>query len=466
MRAWELVGDWLLLCRFEPFIVFGVGVVNNVDAELVAGFPHCAWDAGMAVGPGVANVAGMIVGDEPSVHHPTKGVGATVGRDDGEAGQRVGNAVDGVVEVDGDWLDSGEDLLHHGNELSFPTGAPAVVAEKHAVVLEEVATHDFEFLCAQVDVLLAGHVDHGRAFAGREALEATNLHRFGAIADGVAGADSVFGEEVEVGAAVHVLFPIAAVVFQADEADFSSGCASREAGAIAFSLADFVEVLGDFEDLQFDVIDRWWVEEDTAVGVDDIFLIDDLLDFDDLLELGLFASAEWRFVEAAAREAGQDEGHDAEEASVGEESEDGLAKLVVLVAKIPGHELARVPSALFGICFAWFRRAFCFAVDPPDGPSQPEEEGSGGAELDQGGGEGVGEVEEGEMGQELPEGEVANAEDGAANDSSSMTLAADPVEAEREGGEESDCEGPHPQSEPGMGIDPKQTPEDRVDSGQ
>jgi hypothetical protein len=47
-----------------------------------------------------------------------------------------------------------------------------------------------------------------------------------------------------------------------------------------------------------------------------------------------------------------------------------------------------------------------------------------------------------------------------------MTLAADPVGAERKGGEKSDGKGPHPQSEPGMGIDPKQTPEDRVDSGQ
>jgi len=269
-----------------------VGVVDDIDAELVAGFPDFARDAGMTIGPSVANVAGMIVGDEPSVHDPTQGIGAAVGRDDGKAGQRVGNAVDGVVEIDRDRFDSGEDLLHHGNELSFPAGTAAVVAEEHAVVLQQVAAHDFDLLVAQGDVLLAGHVDHGRAFAGREAFETTDFHGFGAIADRVAGADAVFSEEVQVGTAVHVLLPIATIVFQADEADFSPGRARGEAGPVTFPLADLVEVFGDFEDLQFDVIDRWWVEEDAAVRVDEILLIDDLLDFNDLLELHFFASTD------------------------------------------------------------------------------------------------------------------------------------------------------------------------------
>ena len=150
--------------------------------------------------------------------------------------------------------------MHHGNELSFPTGAAAVVAEEHAVVLEQVAAHDFDFLLAEVDALLPGHVNHGRTFAGRKAFEAADLHRLGAVADGVAGADAVFGEEVQVGAAVHVLFPVAAVVLQADEAHLAAGGAGGEACAVAFALADLVEVLGDFEDLQFYVIDRRRVE--------------------------------------------------------------------------------------------------------------------------------------------------------------------------------------------------------------
>ena len=108
----------------------------------------------------------------------------------------------------------------------------------------------------------------------------------------MAGADAVLGEQVEVGAAVHVLVPVAAVVFQADKADLAAGGAGGESCAGALALADFIEVLGDLEDLELYVIDGWWVKEDAAVGVDDVFLVDDFLDFDDLLELFFLAATD------------------------------------------------------------------------------------------------------------------------------------------------------------------------------
>ena len=48
------------------------------------------------------------------------------------------------------------------------------------------------------------------------------------------------------------------------------------------------------------------------------------------------------------------------------------------------------------------------------------------------------------MGSELPKGEITNAEDSAANDKGAMTVATDPVVADRQGKEESDCQWPHP----------------------
>ena len=413
----------------------------------------------MAVCPSIANIAGMVVGDKSAVNDPTKSVGTTVGRDDGEARERIRDAVDGVIEIDGDGLDAREDLLHHGDKLAFPAGASTIVSEEHAVVLEEVAAHDFEFLLAQVDILLAGHIDHGGALTGWKALETTNLHGLGTIADGVAGADAVLGEKVEIGTAVHVLLPVATVVFQADEADLAPGCARREAGPIAFSLADFVEVFGDFKDLQFDVIDGRRIEEDAAIGINDVFLVDDLLNFDDLFKLGFLATAEWGLVEAASRESREDEGHQAKEEGVGEEREDGLAELVVLLAKIPGDELPWVPDELLVV---WCRDAFCFSVDPPDGPGKANKEGSGGAKLSDGVSEGVGVVKEGEMGEELPNREIANAEDGSTKNVGGLPVAADPVVADGEGGEESEGKSPGSQPKPGVGIDPKQAPDERI----
>jgi hypothetical protein len=80
-------------------IVLGVGVVDDVDAELVAGFPNFARDTRVAVGPGVADVTGMIIGDEPSVNYPAKCIGSTMGSDDGKTWKWVGDAVDGVIEL-------------------------------------------------------------------------------------------------------------------------------------------------------------------------------------------------------------------------------------------------------------------------------------------------------------------------------------------------------------------------------
>jgi len=96
--------------------------------------------------------------------------------------------------------------------------------------------------------------------------------------------------------------------------------------------------------------------------------------------------------------------------------------------------VARVPDALFAVSFVWVGEAFCFAVDPPHRPGEAKEEGSGGAGLGKGGGEGVGEGMEWEVGRELPEWKVGNAQEGASDDQGGMTVAADPVGANREGG--------------------------------
>ena len=49
-------------------------------------------------------------------------------------------------------------------------------------------------------------------------------------------------------------------------------------------------------------------------------------------------------------------------------------------------------------------------------PNQSEEEGSGGADLGESCGEGVGVIEEREMDDELPEGKIGDAENGASDD--------------------------------------------------
>ena len=60
-----------------------MGVVDDVDSELVGGLPDFAFDAGVAVGPGVADIAWMVVGDESSVNDPARALdrpcGATMG---------------------------------------------------------------------------------------------------------------------------------------------------------------------------------------------------------------------------------------------------------------------------------------------------------------------------------------------------------------------------------------------------
>src|SRR5262245_50360071 len=70
-----------ILLRTKPTTVFGVGVVDDVDAQLVAGLPNLRFDARMAVAPGVADVARVVVGDPAAVDLPAPGVAAAVRRD-------------------------------------------------------------------------------------------------------------------------------------------------------------------------------------------------------------------------------------------------------------------------------------------------------------------------------------------------------------------------------------------------
>ena len=81
--------------------------------------------------------------------------------------------------------------------------------------------------------------------------------------------------------------------------------------------------------------------------------------------------------------------------------------------------MAGVPDAF---CVAGGRGAFCFAIDPPDRPTESEEEGADGAESGDGVGEAVGEKEEGEVVEELPAGKVAGAEDGVAGEGGEFRL--------------------------------------------
>ena len=90
------------------------------------------------------------------------------------------------------------------------------------MVLEKIATHGLNLRVAKADSFLPGHVNDRRTFSFGKTLESTDFHWFGAVANWVAGADSVFGQQIKVGTAIHILFPVAAIIFQANEANFSS----------------------------------------------------------------------------------------------------------------------------------------------------------------------------------------------------------------------------------------------------
>ena len=117
----------------------------------------------MAVGPGVADVAGVVVCGEAAIDDPAERVGSTVAGDVWEFGERVGGAMDRVVEVEGDGLDARQDLVHHGDEFIAPAGAAAVVAEEHAVLFGEVVAQSLDIGRAHLNAALAGHVHQRRA---------------------------------------------------------------------------------------------------------------------------------------------------------------------------------------------------------------------------------------------------------------------------------------------------------------
>ena len=107
--------------------------------------------------------------------------------------------------------------------------------------------------------------------------------------------------------------------------------------------------------------------------------------------------------------------------------------------------------------------AFRFAVDPPDCPCQSDDKDAEGADLDDFSAQCVSVIEKWEVCGELPEWEVGNAKDGAPDDEGGVLVASDPVVADWDGGEESECLGEGFESVPGVGIEPEQAPEDRVD---
>jgi hypothetical protein len=56
-------------------------------------------------------------------------------------------------------------------------------------------------------------------------------------------------------------------------------------------------VLGYLQHVEPHVINGRWIEQNAAIGIDDIFLVDDLLDSNNLLELLDLTATERRFVD-------------------------------------------------------------------------------------------------------------------------------------------------------------------------
>ena len=136
---------------------------------------------------------------------------------------------------------------------------------------------------------------------------------------------------------------------------------------------------------------------------------------------------------------------------------------MVFLSEVPRRELAGIPASSTD---DWRWDPFAFAFNPPDRPSQTDEEGPRHPEVGDRFGEAVTMVEEGKMDRELPEGKVGQAEDGSPPHRGRPTVTAEPVKGDRQGRKEAERKGFVTEEKPSLGVEPQKPPDRSVERGQ
>src|SRR5690606_16242457 len=115
-------------------------------------------------------------------------------------------------------------------ELVVEAAAAAVIAKQHSVLVEQVVAEDGDLALGQRDVPLPGEVHQRWAVAFFEVGQLGDGAAFRPLGHSLAGAGSILDEHVQVGPDTKVLIPVAAAVFQPDEANLAARGAAGKTG--------------------------------------------------------------------------------------------------------------------------------------------------------------------------------------------------------------------------------------------
>lgn len=110
----------------------------------------------------------MIIRHPAAVDEPTERFLAAVGGYVRQVRQGEWDLMNGIVQGNRHGANFGQHAVHHRHKLVVEMPTPAVVADQHAVAVQQVLPQGFDVVIPQGDVPLAGHIDERRRLIGGE----------------------------------------------------------------------------------------------------------------------------------------------------------------------------------------------------------------------------------------------------------------------------------------------------------